>query len=230
MSAVLSRLAFVALALAGAAVPANAAPPAKCDFSAEGLCGSVTVPLDRSHPNGTKIDIKYVLFKHTDASKPSLGTIFVTEGGPGDSVINDGGQDGYPNFVFKDLRPQRDIVLIDQRGVGQSGAVSCEPLQAENTPFIAALRKCGEQLGTSSDLYGSADVAKDIDAVRADLGLQQFDFYGGSYARMDNQGDAGRLPPPPRPLGPHFGRYLPREGQFFSIRAQQGGRGGPLVC
>jgi hypothetical protein len=86
MSAVLSRLAVVARALAGAATPANAAPPTKCDFSAEGLCGSVTVPLDRSHPSGAKIDIKYVLFKHTDASKPSLGTIFVTEGGPGDSA------------------------------------------------------------------------------------------------------------------------------------------------
>src|SRR3954451_10521706 len=130
MVAVLASLALV--------TPAVAAPPAKCDFSADGLCGGVTVPLDRSHPNGAKIDIKYVLFEHTDKSKPSLGTIFVTEGGPGDSAINDGGQDGYPNFVFANLRPQRDIVLIDQRGVGQSGAISCEPLQAENSPYIAA--------------------------------------------------------------------------------------------
>src|SRR4051812_36754911 len=185
MSTALSRLAAATFALACCAAPATAAPAAKCDFSAEGLCGSVSVPLDRSHPSGAKIEIKYVLFEHSDTSKPSLGTIFVTEGGPGDSAINDGGQDGYPNFVFKALRDTRDIVLIDQRGVGQSGAILCQPLQSESSDLVEAVRKCGQQLGTTSDLYGSADVAKDIDAVRADLGLQKFDFYGGSYAGMD---------------------------------------------
>jgi pimeloyl-ACP methyl ester carboxylesterase len=229
MRGTLVRLAVLALGLS-AATPAHAAAPAKCDFSAEGLCGSVTVPLDRSHPNGAKIDVKYVLFKHTDASKPSLGTIFVTEGGPGDSVINDGGQDGYPNFVFKDLRPQRDIVLIDQRGVGQSGAISCEPLQAENTPFIAALRKCGEQLGTNSDLYGSADVAKDIDAIRADLGLQQFDFYGGSYAGTDIEAYAARFRQHLRSVVLDSAVYLPAEDRFFAIGAKQEERVTVLVC
>src|SRR3954465_1858717 len=107
----LSRLIVATIALACFAAPAAAAPPVKCDFSAEGLCGSVTVPLDRSHPSGAKIDIRYVLVKHTDPPKPSLGTIFVTEGGPGESVINDGGQDGYPNFVFGNLRTTRDVVL-----------------------------------------------------------------------------------------------------------------------
>lgn len=226
----LAGLAVLALALAKCTAVAGAAPPAKCDFSAEGLCGSVTVPLDRSHPSGAKIDVKYVLFKHTDVSKPSQGTIFVTEGGPGGSVINDGGQDGYPNFVFGGLRDRRDIVLIDQRGVGQSGALSCERLQAENTPFIAALRECGQQLGTSSDLYGSADVAKDIDAVRADLGVAQFDFYGGSYAGTDIEAYAARFPERLRSVVLDSPVYLPAEDPFATLGAKQVARVVVLVC
>ena len=231
MSAVPFRLAVLALMLVLAlAAPAAAAPPAKCDFSAEGLCGSVTVPLDRSNPGGAKIDVKYVLFEHTDASKPSQGTIFVTEGGPGDSAINDGGQDGYPNFVFQALRDRRDIVLIDQRGVGQSGAISCQPLQAENSDLVDAVRKCGQQLGSTSDLYGSADVAKDIDAVRADLGLQQFDFYGGSYAGTDVEAYAARFPQHLRSVVLDSPVYLPAEDPFFTAGAKQEVRIVRLVC
>jgi pimeloyl-ACP methyl ester carboxylesterase len=226
----LSRLVVATTALTCFAAPAVAAPPAKCDFSAEGLCGSVTVPLDRSHPTGAKIDIKYVLFKHTDNSKPPLGTIFVTEGGPGDSVINDNGQDAYPKFVFPQLLDRRDLVLIDQRGVGQSGAILCQPLQSENTNLVDAVRKCGQQLGTTSDLYGSADVAKDIDAVRADLGLQKFDFYGGSYAGMDIEAYAARFPQHLRSVVLDSPVYLPAEDPFFTIGAKQEERAVVLVC
>src|ERR1700750_209529 len=103
---------LVTFTFAAAVAPASAAPLAKCDFSADGLCGSVTVPLDRSQPKGAKIDVKYVLVKHTNTSKPSLGTIFVTEGGPGDSAINDGGQEGYPKLLFAQLLDRRDLALI----------------------------------------------------------------------------------------------------------------------
>src|SRR3954463_1370709 len=100
----LSRLAVATIAFACFVPPAAAAPPAKCGFSPEGLCGSVNVPLDRSQPGGAKVDIRHVPLERSDPPKPSLGTIFVTEGAPCDSAINDGGQDGSPNFVFKALR------------------------------------------------------------------------------------------------------------------------------
>jgi pimeloyl-ACP methyl ester carboxylesterase len=62
-----------------------------------------------------------------------------------------------------------------------------------------AVAGCGARLGESSDLYGSAEVARDIDAVRAALGVSQFDFYGGSYAGVDIQAYAARFPgSPPR--------------------------------
>ena len=50
------------------------------------------------------------------------------------------------------------------------------------------------QLGSRSDLYGSADVAQDIEAVRAALDVERFDFYGFSYAAADAQAYAVRYP------------------------------------
>src|SRR4051812_34954299 len=73
-------------------LPAYAAadvPLEKCDVGEGALCGHVDVPLDRSQPSATKIAIAFAVFRHTDSSsKPSTGTIFVTEGGPGYSALN----------------------------------------------------------------------------------------------------------------------------------------------
>src|SRR4051812_13968642 len=60
----------------------------KCDAGEGAVCGHVDVPLDRSQPSGTKIAIALAVFRHSDASKPATGTIFVTEGGPGYSALN----------------------------------------------------------------------------------------------------------------------------------------------
>jgi pimeloyl-ACP methyl ester carboxylesterase len=175
-------------------VPAVAtnSSPASCEVVPGGLCGHVIVPLNRHDPKGAKIAIAYVLFPHTDTAHPALGTIFVTQGGPGVSAINNM-QNQYRS-MFGPLLDRRDLVLIDQRGVGRSRAIDCPPLQSGNGDPYAAVASCGAQLGASADLYGSAEVARDIDAVRAALGVRQFDFYGGSYAGMDIQAYAARFP------------------------------------
>src|SRR3954469_15223448 len=63
-------------------------PLEKCDVGDGAVCGHVDVPLDRSQPSGTKIPVAFAVFRHTDSSKPSTGAIFVTEGGPGYSALN----------------------------------------------------------------------------------------------------------------------------------------------
>jgi pimeloyl-ACP methyl ester carboxylesterase len=49
-------------------------------------------------------------------------------------------------------------------------------------------------LGDTSALYGSGDVAFDMEAVRQALGIDQLDLYGASYASVDAQAYAAHFP------------------------------------
>jgi pimeloyl-ACP methyl ester carboxylesterase len=157
------------------------------------LCGRVSVPLDRDRPDGASLGIFFAVFPHTDATAPPGRPIFVTFGGPGVSATQAGGE-GFVSYLFEPLRDRRDVVLIDYRGTGLSQAIDCPSLQQPGGEPYEAVRTCGSQLGSRSDLYGSADVAQDIEAVRAALEVKRFDFYGFSYAAADAQAYAVRYP------------------------------------
>ena len=149
-------------------------------------------------PKGAQIGIFFAVF-HTKADKrarPGGGWIFATFGGPGRVGRARSVARASPLAVFGPLRERHDVVLIDYRGTGLSQAINCEPLQQGGFDRISRLtRLCGEQLGPESDLYGSEDVAKDIEAVRKALGVGRFDFFGFSiYAGADAQAYAVRYP------------------------------------
>jgi pimeloyl-ACP methyl ester carboxylesterase len=179
---------------------APASPPAlpgtelrPCDEVPGAVCGRVPVPLDRDRPDGASLGIFFAVFPHTDATAPPGRPIFVTFGGPGVSATQAGGE-GFVSYLFAPLRDRRDVVLIDYRGTGLSQAIDCPSVQQPGGEPYEAVRTCGSQLGSRSDLYGSADVAQDIEAVRAALDVKRFDFYGFSYAAADAQAYAVRYP------------------------------------
>jgi pimeloyl-ACP methyl ester carboxylesterase len=183
-----------------APVGVPASPPAlagedlrPCDEVPGALCGRISVPLDRDRPDGETVGIFFAVFPHTDATAPPGRPIFVTFGGPGVSATQAGGE-GFVSYLFAPFRDRRDVVLIDYRGTGLSQAIDCPSLQQPGGEPYAAVRTCGAQLGSRSDLYGSADVAQDIEAVRAALDVERFDFYGFSYAAADAQAYAVRYP------------------------------------
>jgi pimeloyl-ACP methyl ester carboxylesterase len=121
---------------------------------------------------------------HTDTSRPALGTIVPNPGGPGASTT------AFAGVYLKALAPlraRRDLLLIDVRGTGQSGALSCPTVTAQAARDPLSLderdlgRLCGADLGPRAALYGTAAAADDIDAVRAALGLDKLDLWGDSY-------------------------------------------------
>src|SRR5262249_665003 len=57
-----------------------------------------------------------------------------------------------------------------------------------------AVRACGAHLGGASGRYGSGDIADDIDAIRAALGIDKIDFYGGSFSAHNVRAYAYRHP------------------------------------
>jgi pimeloyl-ACP methyl ester carboxylesterase len=170
-----------ALAVVSACLVQPVAAPAQSPPCPPGArCGSVTVPLDRANPARGTIDVGYVLLPHTDSSRPAVGAIVPNPGGPGMATTS------FAPFYtgFTPLRARHDVLLVDPRGTGRSGALSCpgaaqlDPLTARKHAVAPA---CAPGLGSATGLYGSAAVADDIDAVRAALGIERLDLWGDSY-------------------------------------------------
>jgi pimeloyl-ACP methyl ester carboxylesterase len=188
-----------------APAPAKAEPSAAatsgarvypCDEAPEGHCGIVQVPLDRADPSRGTVPIFFEYYQHRNPG-PTNEAILATLGGPGASLTQlDGGgvSDFFSQVLFDPLLDTRDLILLDQRGVGRSDAIDCEQVQNGSEHIYRDVRACGKQLGFASSLYGSDDVARDIEAVRAALGIDKLDFYGGSYAALDIQAYAVRFP------------------------------------
>ena len=159
-----------------------------CEDPPDTLCGSIEVPLDRANPDAGTLPIFFALVKHT-APGPAIGTILASEGGPGFSSTA-----ATPFFadLFAPLLDRRDLLTIDLRGTGRSGAIDCPDLQHGIGEQTAALRDCGRQLGASAWLYGSGERAEDIEDVRAALGIPRLDYYGLSGGGLQVQAYAAR--------------------------------------
>jgi len=167
--------------------PATAAPDilwVQCPAEAKmlgAICGYVPVPLDRQNPDRGKIRIYFELYVH---SNPGLAesAIMANPGGPGYTTT---GQRELGLLLFGQNLDVHDIVGIDDRGRGFSGTIDCQELQHGTAPFGDAEADCAAQLGNSASFYGTGDIAMDTDAVRAALGYDKVDYFGGSYGGED---------------------------------------------
>ena len=165
--------------LAGAT--ASAAPALQPCTDSPGLCGSIDVPLDRANPLAGTTAIGFTLIPHGDASVASQGTILAIAGGPGISSTSE--WNGYLDELGP-LLDARDLLLVDARGTGRSGAIDCQALQHGVGTVLAAVAACGAQLGSTISDYGTSAVADDIDAVRGALGIDRLDVLGTSYGGL----------------------------------------------
>jgi pimeloyl-ACP methyl ester carboxylesterase len=202
-----SRVIAVAVSLATAVFVIAAVSPARAAASAPvatfvtctpfpgvtATCGTVDVPLDRADRAAGTIPIYFELIRHGDSSRPSLGAIVPSAGGPGisNSTLSHA---GLWLSIFGPLLDRRDLLVIDDRGTGRSAAIDCPALQHFVGGLVSAVRACGAQLGPASSRYGSGDVADDVDAVRAALGIDMIDYYGGSFGAHNARAYAYRHP------------------------------------
>ena len=103
--------------------PTGYVPPVTWSACGDDLqCGSVSVPLDYSRPDGRMIAIA---LERRPAGDPSqrIGSLVINPGGPGTSGIDD-----LPNelsVLTPELLDRFDIVSFDPRGVERSAPVSC---------------------------------------------------------------------------------------------------------
>jgi pimeloyl-ACP methyl ester carboxylesterase len=165
-------------------IAAQAQPLGKCDDAPGARCGAVTVPLDRAHPDNRTLDIAFELYEHTDTSQPALDPIVAVEGGPGYSSR---GSRGYYLDLFEPLMNRRDLLIVDNRGTGASGAINCEQLQSYVGSLAANVAACGKQLGDAADDYATGNAVEDMVAVLDSLGIEKINLYGDSYGTFFGQ-------------------------------------------
>jgi pimeloyl-ACP methyl ester carboxylesterase len=175
-------------------VPALArAGPAlqRCSFDPRARCGTIERALDPAGHVPGMIRVHFAILPHADARRPAEGAIVGAEGGPGYGSI---GSYSLYRALFAPLLDRRDLLLVDSRGTGGSGAIDCAPLQREPVMLLEDVARCGAQLGNTADLYGTGLAADDLAAVLDTLGIAKIDLYGDSYGTYFAQAFAGRHP------------------------------------
>jgi pimeloyl-ACP methyl ester carboxylesterase len=144
------------------------------------LCGRFEVPEDRSKPGGRRVSLNVVVLPATSDSASSDPLVFLAGGGVAPATR----YAGFLSRAFPALRRTRDILLVDQRGTWNSGALPCDVGVPQDTAAaMAALRRCRDSLATKTDLrfYTTPIAMDDLDAVRAWLGYTKLNLYGVSY-------------------------------------------------
>jgi pimeloyl-ACP methyl ester carboxylesterase len=147
-------------------------------------CGTYEVWENRETKSGRKIQLDLAVIPAKLRAREA-DPIVVFAGGPGQGAISLASQI-LP--LFTKLNDTRDIVLLDQRGTGNSNPLDCDeetqpPLQSlfEDTLPEELIAKCLARLDADPRQYGTSIAVEDLDEVRAALGYQKLNLWGGSY-------------------------------------------------
>ena len=151
------------------------------------MCGQLTVPENPQKPEAKQVPLNIVVLPGFSDGKKNPPLLILT-GGPGQAATE---QASLFKNLFRGIRQTRDIVMIDQRGTGQSNPLHCKNFDTEDlalaidsaTLDLGAMAKECISLLSDSDLtqYGTNQAIDDFEAVRQALGYQQFYLYGISY-------------------------------------------------
>ena len=189
-------LGLTAVAGAGAhAGPAAASPRsavAPCTWNAQVLCGWIKVPLYRKAPDlGAPLTVRFRVYRRLDRSQPALEPIVGAEGGPG---LSSTGSASTYLFMLGALHERHDLIVMDSRGTGLSGAIHCRALQQNTGDYTAATAACARKLGVAANAYGTGAATDDLNAILNALHVGKVDVYGDSYGTYFAQAFAVRHP------------------------------------
>jgi pimeloyl-ACP methyl ester carboxylesterase len=158
-------------------------------------CGTLTVYEDRKAQAGRQIELNIAVVPTSGRDRASEPLFFLT-GGPGQAAT-----ESYLQLLtaFSLLNQSRDIVLVDQRGTGESNPLRCDEAdvehglgeiedegeqglgEIEDELRVKLLEGCLERLEADVRLYTTAIAVEDLEAVRQALGYGQINLYGLSY-------------------------------------------------
>ena len=147
------------------------------------LCGEFQRPENPAAPDDGTVSL-FVAVVPALSLEPEADPFVPIAGGPGQasSAFYAG-----TATAFEDVRRNRDIVLLDQRGTGQSAPMTCaveeeiiEGLFSEEQT-ISQARDCLESLPHDPRYFTTSVAVQDLEALRIALGYKKFNLYGISY-------------------------------------------------
>jgi pimeloyl-ACP methyl ester carboxylesterase len=179
-------------------------------------CGTLVRPLDPDDERLGTIDLSVAVVPALSL-EPASDPFVPIAGGPGQSTIAFYG--GW-YYAFERIRQHRDILLLDQRGTGNSAAMVCDleedvvdgNFSEERTRELT--QECLDLLPHDPRFFTTSVAVRDLEALRLALGYDAFNVYGISYGTRVAQHFARRYPestrsviidgvvPPQIPLGP----------------------------
>ncbi|MDX6555177.1 MAG: hypothetical protein QOD86_1372 [Miltoncostaeaceae bacterium] len=200
-AAALAAVATLVALLALLAGPAGAAegPIAwtPCGTGAE--CGTLDVPLDYADPDGPTVAMPVTRVPAADPAH-RIGSLVLNYGGPGApgaEILRDTPSEALP-VLAPVVHERYDLVSFDPRGTGGTLPVDCRitaedglaselvrPETLDVDALVADARRytglCGERNPGVLDHVSTADVARDMDRLRAALGEDRLTYLGYSY-------------------------------------------------
>jgi pimeloyl-ACP methyl ester carboxylesterase len=153
-------------------------------------CGELPRALDPSATVAGTIAVYFEFWPHSGAGT-AAGTLVATEGGPGFPATES--REEYL-ALFEPLRERYDVLIMDNRGTGRSGALDCHALQEASVLTEANIGACGRTLGPRVPFYSTALAADDLAALLEALGIERVGLYGDSYGTYFSQVFALRHP------------------------------------
>ena len=189
-AALTCALLWLAFAAEAGAAPLQFEP---CTGTPDYECAYLDVPLD---PTGAASGALRLHVRRLTETRDGDEVLVALAGGPGQ-----GSTDFIEDFagVLAEGLENRQLVVLDTRGTGRSGALGCDALKnvspaASARELLAPVGRCGRQLGESRRYYTTTEVVEDLEVLRAALEVPRISVFGISYGSYVAQRYARRFP------------------------------------
>jgi len=159
-------------------------------------CTRIEVPENPDEPDGGQIRLRVALISALNL-EPRRDPLVILAGGPGQAAT-----DFFLtySYAFDRIRLNRELLLIDQRGTGQSNPLNCDSATvvrdsyAETSKVVPAVEACLESLSGDPRYYTTSVAVRDLEHVRRALGYGKLNLYGVSYGTRVAQHFMRRFP------------------------------------
>jgi len=207
----------------------------------QALCTTLAVPLDPADVSSgvQQLSIARIPSRRRSGHSDALTLL---AGGPGQSAI-----ESFPSIspAFRHIMRDRDVILIDQRGTGESNSLDCPEDTAsanldtgmDSSGDLQELTKssneCLQSLTVDPRFFTTSVAVQDLEQVRQQLGISQWNLYGISYGTRVAMHYMRRYPdsvrsvvldavvPPQLSLGPDIARLAQQSLEYIFARCEK---------